>query len=104
MRRFAFCAALLGVCAACGIAAYGAAARPASRTFQFRYHTIVKEIPAQAGKVEIWIPLPTDDAHQKITELSITAPPPVTINREPEYQNSLLYLRVDHPAQREIPV
>src|SRR5438552_3521919 len=77
---------------------------PASRTFQFRYRTVVKEIPAGAQKVEVWLPFPSSDAHQTIDQVSIDAPRPITISREHEYGNPTLYVRVDHPAQREIPV
>ena len=53
MRRFALCATLLGLCAACGAAASGARARPASRTFQFRYHTVVKEIRTLLSRLNL---------------------------------------------------
>jgi transglutaminase-like putative cysteine protease len=77
---------------------------PASRTFKFTYRTVVKEIPAGAGKVEVWLPYPTSDAHQTIDQVTIDAPRPVTISREPVYGNSILYVRVDHPTEREIPI
>src|SRR5438552_4816723 len=77
---------------------------PASRTFQFKYRTVVKEIPAGAGKVEVWLPYPTSDAHQTIDQVTIDAPRPVTISREPEYGNQILYVRVDNPTERQIPI
>jgi transglutaminase-like putative cysteine protease len=36
--------------------------------------------------------------------VTIDAPRPVTITREPEYGDSMLYVRVDRPEQREIPI
>jgi transglutaminase-like putative cysteine protease len=81
-----------------------AAESPAHRTFQFKYRTVVKEIPAGAGKVEVWLPYPTSDAHQTIDQVTIDAPRPVTISREPVYGNSILYVRVDHPTERQIPI
>ena len=54
--------------------------------------------------MEVWLPFPVSDAHQTISQVSIDAPRPVTITREPEYGDSILYVRVDHPEQREIPV
>jgi transglutaminase-like putative cysteine protease len=105
MKRSVLGAALLCLIAVGGYgAAYGARAERASRTFQFRYRTVVKEIPSGAGKVEVWLPFPTSDAHQTISRVSIDAPRPITISREPEYGNSVLYVRVDRPEQREIPI
>jgi transglutaminase-like putative cysteine protease len=82
----------------------GQRTEPASRTFQFKYRTVVKEIPARAGKVEVWLPFPSSDAHQTIEQVRIDAPRPVTISREPEYGNRILYVRVDHPSERQIPI
>src|SRR5262245_53875869 len=96
MKRVFLCAALLCLGAVCGIAPAAQRARTASRTFQFRYHAVVKDVPAGAQKVEVWIPYPTSDAHQTIDEVSIDAPGHVMISREPEYGNSVLYVRVDH--------
>jgi transglutaminase-like putative cysteine protease len=84
--------------------ASGQSDEPASRTFQFRYQTVVKDVPAGAGKVEVWLPYPTSSAYQTIDRVAIEAPGPITISREPEYGNSILYVRVDHPTAREIPI
>src|SRR5438270_7971225 len=97
MRRSLLCAAVLCLAAAGGIAAFGQQSEPAARTFQFRYRTVVKEIPAEAGKVEVWLPFPSSDAHQTIQSVRIDAPGPITVSREPEYGNQVLYVRVDHP-------
>jgi len=86
------------------LAVYGQQSKEASRTFQFRYHTLVKDIPANAAKVEVWLPYPTSDAHQTIEKVTVDAPRPAKISREGEYGSSILYVRVDKPAQREIPI
>src|SRR5712692_7714779 len=104
MKRLLTAATVLLLAAAGLRNASGQSSAPASRTFQFHYRTVVKEIPAGAGKVEVWLPCPTSDAHQTIDRVSIDAPSPITISREPEFGNSVLYVRVDHPTQREIPV
>jgi transglutaminase-like putative cysteine protease len=104
MKQWTMATAALGLIAAGAITAPIVRAEPASRTFQFRYRAVVKEIPAGAQKVEVWLPFPSNDAHQTIDQVSIDAPRPITISREHEYGNPTLYVRVDHPAQREIPV
>lgn len=103
MKRWGIraCALLLALSACIS---RGQSAEPASRTFQFTYQTVVKAIPPGAGKVDIWLPYPTSSAYQTIDRVSIDAPGPITISREPKFGNSILYLRVDHPTQREIPV
>src|SRR6266516_584316 len=104
MRRRVFYLALLALVGAGGVCAARADSGGASRSFQFRYRAVVKEIPAGAGKVEVWLPFPTSDAHQTINAVTIDAPRPVTISREPEYGNSILYVRVDNPTERQIPI
>jgi transglutaminase-like putative cysteine protease len=104
MRRSLFYPLLLALVGAGSLYAARADSGGASRSFQFRYRAVVKEIPAGAGKVEIWLPFPTSDAHQTISAVTIDAPRPVTISREPEFGNSILYARVDRPDQPEIPV
>src|SRR5438445_10790645 len=102
MQRLAMCAAALLLAAGVRIAS-GQSTEPANRTFQFHYRAVVKEIPPGAGKVEVWLPLPTSSAYQTIERVSVDAPSPITISREPKYGNSILYLRVDHPTQPEGP-
>jgi transglutaminase-like putative cysteine protease len=104
MRRSAISLAVLCLSALGALAVYGQQSKEASRTFQFRYHTIVKDIPANAGKVEVWLPYPTSDAYQTIEKVAVDAPRPAKTSREGEYGNSILYVRVDNPSQREIPI
>jgi transglutaminase-like putative cysteine protease len=104
MKRTAGYAAVLSLIAAAGVSAYAAQAGRESRTFQFKYRTVVKEIPSNAQKVDVWIPFPTSDAYQTVHQVSIDAPRPVTISRDPEYGNQILHVRVDRPQAREIPI
>lgn len=104
MKRYAVSLGILCLAAGYVLAASGEQAAPVSRTFQFRYQVAVKDLPTDAGKIEVWLPFPTSNAHQTIDSVSINAPHPVTISREHEYGNSVLYMRMDHPAQREIPI
>jgi hypothetical protein len=40
---------------------------PRERSFSFEYAVTVKDIPADAHTVDIWLPAPHDDAFQRIT-------------------------------------
>jgi transglutaminase-like putative cysteine protease len=104
MRRSVAIASFLALAMAALPGVGRTASGEAERTFQFKYRAVVKEIPSNAQKVEVWIPFPTSDAYQTISQVSIDAPRPITIAREPEYGNSMVYVRIDRPELKEIPV
>lgn len=80
------------------------AAEPKSRTFDFGYATVVRNIPAGAKQVAVWIPYPVSDDHQQIDHVEIVSPHPTTVATEREYGNRVLFLKVVRPAEREIAV
>jgi transglutaminase-like putative cysteine protease len=79
-------------------------ASAASRTFDFSYTAIVRSLPADAGRVEVWLPYPQTDAHQTIHRVRVSASAPVEIAREPEYGNEAIHLVFEKPAAQEIPI
>jgi transglutaminase-like putative cysteine protease len=87
---------------AVGLALPGAVAAAArqelrTRTFRFTYRTAVKELPAGAKSLDLWLPYPQTDANQTVQLVRVTAPGPVTIGREPEHGNEALYYHADNP-------
>lgn len=54
------------------------------------YAFTVKGIPAGSSKVNIWVPLPTSDSHQKLKDFKVICPYPHTLYTEPEYGNRIL--------------
>lgn len=64
--------------------------RPA-RSFTVRYDAELTDLPPDE-QVRVWIPIPSDDAHQAITNLRVTAPWPQRITRDPVHGNRMLYL------------
>jgi transglutaminase-like putative cysteine protease len=70
---------------------------PRRRTFELTYRATVEKIPERAERLDLWLPLPRDDADQTIHRLTIDAPKPVTIGREPESGNRMLHVRFDRP-------
>jgi transglutaminase-like putative cysteine protease len=74
------------------------------RTFEITYRAVVKDIPPGAKQVEVWMPVPQSDAHQKISHLKINAPAPYKITREKEYGNQSLYLIVKEPKESTLTV
>ena len=74
------------------------AATPRERTFQFEYKANVKDIPAGAKKVELWIPVPHDNDFQKITDLQVESPYPYHTNTA-QLGNRVLHISVTNPKQ-----
>jgi transglutaminase-like putative cysteine protease len=78
----------------------GAATPPAPssiRAFEATYVASVEQVPAGVGRLEAWIPLPSDTPAQKIRSLKIESPYPWSIRRERENGNSYLYLVAEQP-------
>jgi len=71
---------------------------PRERAFQFEYKTTVKDIPTNAKTVDLWIPVPHDNAFQRITDLQIESQYPYQTHTA-EYGNKVLHLRLSKPEQ-----
>ena len=46
-----------------------------SRSFRFVYEAAVEEVPAEAQRVRLWIPLPQDTADQQVSNVELTITP-----------------------------
>ena len=47
---------------------------PPTRIFRFSYSFTVKDIPSEAKRVRVWIPVPQTDQHQAVRVLAVKAP------------------------------
>lgn len=81
-----------------------AAATPAVRTFDLTYRAVIEELPPDARKVEVWLPVPTDDESQQVEVTDVSSPYPTRVGKEPEFGNSVLYLLAEAPGQEPITV
>ena len=81
------------------------AAAPAlrERKFEFEYKATVKDIPAGAKRVELWIPVPHDDAFQKITGMEIVSPSPYEVHTS-QYGNRVLHVSLGEARQQSLTV
>src|SRR5215211_7792854 len=86
-----FMASMPGASAA---AQAGAAQR--ERKFEFEYKATVKDIPAGAKQVKVWIPVPHDSPFQKITGMQIESPHPYKIQTA-QYGNRILHIILNNP-------
>jgi transglutaminase-like putative cysteine protease len=74
------------------------AVAPLERKFGFEYKATLKDIPAGAKKLDLWIPVPHDSPFQTITGLQIESPVPYKIQTA-QYGNRILHLSVENPQQ-----
>src|SRR4051812_19920889 len=74
------------------------AVAPRERRLAFEYKTTVKDIPAGAKKVELWIPVPHDSPSQTIKGLTVESPYPYKLHSM-KYGNRALHLTVENPTQ-----
>jgi hypothetical protein len=73
------------------------APREKSRDFELTYRATVRDIPAGAGTLDLWLPIPQTDRHQTIHRLTVDAPGPLTIGRESRFGNQCLHVRIASP-------
>jgi len=73
-------------------------ATPHERSFQFEYSATIKDIPAGAHKVELWIPIPHDSPFQRITDLKIESPYPYQTHSA-QYGNRVMHISLNNPRQ-----
>lgn len=79
------------------------AATPRERKFEFEYKATVRDIPAGAKKVDLWIPVPHDGPFQAISNMRVDSPYPYQV-REAQYGNKVLHISLNDPQQRSFTV
>jgi transglutaminase-like putative cysteine protease len=78
------------------ISHYADALTPRERSFAFEYETVVKDIPAGARQLELWLPVPHNDPYQVISDLHIESSQPYQIHSA-QYGNKMLNIKVKDP-------
>jgi transglutaminase-like putative cysteine protease len=71
---------------------------PPARTFLFTYNVTVKDIPSDAKRVRVWIPVPPADQHQTVRVLAVKAPVRTRMTHELQYVNRMMYAEIPNPA------
>jgi len=69
---------------------------PPARTFHFTYNFTVKDIPADAKRVRVWVPVPQSDQHQSVRVVSVKAPVKTAMTHESEYGNRMMYAEMQN--------
>lgn len=74
------------------------------RNVQFTYETVIKDIPKDASTVYLWLPLPSSDKNQQITNLRINSVFPYKETKEDTYGNRLLFIDASDRIDNEVHV
>src|SRR5207244_3611423 len=69
-----------------------------TRTFRFTYQTTVKEIPAGAKSLDVWLPYPQSDRNQTIQSVKIDAPGKGEIRKMLQYGNKDYHFHQENPS------
>lgn len=69
-----------------------------SRTFEFTYNFTVKDLPATARRVRVWIPLASSDRNQKVVVRKISSPVATHVTRT-ALGDRILYAEIHQPKQ-----
>ena len=69
-----------------------------SRSFTITYKAIVKDVPADAKRLRIWVPVPQDTPLQKIEGLSFQGPVEPKVTTEKRFGNKLAYYEIENPG------
>jgi transglutaminase-like putative cysteine protease len=104
MAALAVPAALASPAARSPVWAAEAAPPSHSRTVHFDYRARLGPFPSGARRVEAWIPLPRDDAWQKVTGLAVETPAQHEIVMQTTNGNRLVHLSAPAPMPKTIPV
>jgi transglutaminase-like putative cysteine protease len=70
---------------------------PRSRSFALSYRATVRDIPEGANALDLWLPWPATDRNQTIHRVTVDAPGPLAVGREPRYGGHCLHVRVRRP-------
>ncbi|MFP5262354.1 MAG: transglutaminase-like domain-containing protein [Blastocatellia bacterium] len=68
---------------------------PKVRVFQFSYKATINQVPGGTKHLGVWLPYPTTDANQEVSDIQVSSPGKPAVYAEPRYGNSILYVSVD---------
>lgn len=78
--------------------------QPETRSFHFEYTALISGIPSDAGSVRVWVPVPSSDENQTVSDLEVDAPVPVGEILEDDYGNRMASFEIRNPEQEAFPV
>ncbi|OGC78633.1 MAG: hypothetical protein A2Z27_00005, partial [candidate division Zixibacteria bacterium RBG_16_50_21] len=71
--------------------------RKPKRDFQFWYDLRLTNLPDSSKSMTVWLPIPPSNHHQTISNLKVKSGYSYSIYQEPEYENSILKIKLSSP-------
>lgn len=102
-RRWIAAAWLAGLAVAGALLAAGSEPGAPHRAFAVDYAATV-EVPAGARKVEVWLPYPASDEHQRVSNVKVSAPAAYQVAKEPTHGNPVLHLSLESPKEGAVEI
>lgn len=106
MKRIWYIGALAvaaGVLIYSGVATSDMESIPGIQEMEFSYGAVIRNIPPDAQSLQVWIPLPRDDARQSVSALRIESPFPFREVTDSEYGNRLLFCELSSGLPDSLP-
>ena len=75
---------------------------PRIRSFRFTYNFTVKDIPPEAKRIRVWVPVPPNDQHQTVRILAVKAPAKTKMTQDSEYGNRMMYAEIDNSKRAQM--
>ena len=100
-RRWIAAAWLAGLAVAGTLCQAGAETGAPRRAFAVDYEAAI-EVPAGARRVEVWLPYPASDEHQRVSNVKVAAPAAYEVVKEPTHGNSVVHLTLASPKAGEV--
>ncbi len=66
-----------------------------TRTFDFFYDVSITDIPEDAKRLDIWIPVPQSDSYQQISDMKVESHYPYSIHTEKVFGNKMIYIEAE---------
>ncbi|MBI1903118.1 MAG: transglutaminase domain-containing protein [Planctomycetia bacterium] len=76
-------------------------AKKRGRSFRFEYGATLQKLPA-GKEVRVWLPVPTSNDYQRITEVSRSLPATADEGKEMKFGNRMLHFQTPAPASGEV--
>ncbi len=70
------------------------------RRIQFTYSCSITDLPSDASRVDLWMPIPTDTIGQTVRKYEVLRPEGGTIDTEPEYGNRIYHRQFKGPFDK----
>ena len=77
---------------------------PKSRSLEFDYEVIVKDIPPSISDLKIWMPCLAQTPYQIVEDVVVDAATPATITYDKKYNNKIFYYSFEPPKDSSIKI